>query len=67
MLSLIVPGDIVKYRGIACYTGESYTLHAPPLLSTPPIQPLQKNQASVSSSFFSDTGFGRPLVNCQTM
>lgn len=24
----ITPGDIVKYRGTACYTGNPYTLHA---------------------------------------
>lgn len=28
MPSLIIPGDIVKYRGVACYTGKSHTLHA---------------------------------------
>lgn len=28
MPNVIVPGDIVKYRGIACYTGKSYTLQA---------------------------------------
>ncbi|MEK9155167.1 MAG: hypothetical protein AAB839_00795 [Patescibacteria group bacterium] len=27
MQSTIVVGDIVRYQGIACYTGKNYTLH----------------------------------------